>query len=84
MLCLLVGPHSWTVVKLGAGRESLRCVWWHVKCAECCRFSLFWSWCVVAQLVTSPGREAVMGEGLFGESSADQPFTGSLVAALQI
>lgn len=42
---------------------------------------------VLLARVTFPGREAVMGDGrgaASAESSADQPFTGSLVAALQI
>lgn len=36
-------------MKLAAGRERLRCVWWHLKCAEGWDFSSFWTWCVVAQ-----------------------------------
>lgn len=49
MLCLLAWPWSWTIVKLAAGRERLKCVLWRLKCAEGWDFSSFWTWCVVAQ-----------------------------------
>lgn len=71
-------------MKLGAGRERLKCVWWHLKCAEGWDFSSFWTWCVVAQ-GDFPRKGSGDGRGAASaESSADRPFTGSLGATLQI